>query len=124
MILFRPILDACLVYDFEMPVKRLNHLFDIVWTSVHKLIRKESFTLLLDALVHFIGLFHVLKIVLSLIVLLCDIVQLFLPLYELFMDVSPESIVGTGQFLTLGLVLLPRMSMLLQHITFFFVYYC
>ena len=94
MVFFRPILEACLVYDFEMPIKRLDHLFDIIWTSVHKLIRKESFTLLLDALVHFIGLFHILKIVLCLIVLLCNIVQLFLPLYELFMDVGPQSIVG------------------------------
>ena len=89
MILFCPILEACLVYDFEVPVQRLNHLFDIVWTSVHKLIRKESFTLNLDTLVHLVCLFHVLKIVLSLIVLLCDIVELFFPLDELFMDVGP-----------------------------------
>ena len=95
MILLRTFLKACLVYYFKVTIQSLDHLFNIIWTPVHKLICEESFALILNALVHFIGLFHILKIVLRLIVLLSDVIELFFPLNKLLVDISPKSIIST-----------------------------
>ena len=91
-----------------MGVESLDHLLHVVGASVHELVSEESFTLLLDALVHLGGLFHVLQVVLGLLVPLLHIVHLLLPEDELLVNVSLEGIVRTDKFLAL---LLRRMVM-------------
>ena len=95
MILPRTFFEACLVYYLKVAIQSLDHLFNIIWTSMHELISEESFALILDALIHFICLFHVLKVVLRLIVLLSDVIELLFPLNKLLVDISPKSIIST-----------------------------
>ena len=99
-----------------MGVERLDHLFDVVGAAVHELVSEESFALLLDALVHFSSLFHVLQVILGLLVPLLYLVHLLLSYVQLLVDVSPEGIVCTDKFLAL---LLGGTGLRVEHLPLF-----
>ena len=96
MIFSRSVLKAGLVNYLEVPVQGLHHLFDVVGAPVHKLVCQKPLALDLDAQIVLIGLLHVQEVILRLIVSLSQVIQLLFSLYELLMDVSPQSIVGHG----------------------------